>query len=285
MTPDQKIRVEQAAGSRVVHLSPLTGGCLAEVLRADLEDGRSLAVKAGKKADRLDIEGRSLHTLGEGGGLPVPQVYLNDPDLLVMALLPNDGRLDAAAQEDAARLIAALHSTPQEFYGYTEDTRIGPLTQPNTRSKQWISFFRDQRLLYMGRVALERGGLSAPVYSDLERMAARLDSLIDEPAYPSLLHGDLWAGNVLTSDGRIMGFIDPAIYQGDAEMDLAFSTLFGTFGDRFFDAYRAIRPFDYAGFMDVRRDVYNLYPLLVHAALFGGGYANSVSRIIRRVVG
>jgi len=258
---------------------------LAEVLRADLADGRSVVVKAGRDSDRLDIEGRSLRTLGEDGGLPVPRLYLIDPDLLVMEHLPNAGGLDAAAQRDAAGLIAALHAKPGDGYGYGEDTRIGPLHQPNPPADKWVPFYRDHRLLFMGRVAMERGGLSAAGYAALERLAGRLESLIGEPEHPSLLHGDLWTGNVLASGGRITGFIDPAIYHGDAEMDLAFSTLFGTFGDAFFNAYREIRPFDYAGFLDVRRDLYNLYPLLVHTALFGGGYANSVARIVQRFTG
>lgn len=285
MTPDQKKRCEKAVGAAVDRLSALSGGCLAEVLRADLADGRTVVVKAGAEADRLDIEGRSLQSLGKAGGLPVPALFLVAPDLLVMEYLPNDGGLNGAAQVDAARHVAALHDVPRDGFGYAEDTRIGPLHQINTRSAQWIPYFRDCRLLAMGRVALERGGLGAGAFAELETLAGRLDTLIDEPAHPSLLHGDLWTGNVLASKGRISGFIDPAVYHGDAEMDLAFSTLFGTFGDAFFDAYREIRPFDYKGFLEVRRDLYNLYPLLVHAALFGGGYANSVMRIIRRFVG
>ena len=258
---------------------------MAEVLRADLANGSSVVVKAGRESDRLDIEGRSLRALNEDGGLPVPRLYLIDPDLLVMEHLPNDGGLDAAAQRDAAGHIAALHAKPSDGYGYDEDTRIGPLHQPNPAADKWVPFFRDHRLLFMGQVAMERGGLSAANYAALERLAGRLDSLIGEPDHPSLLHGDLWTGNVLTSGGRITGFIDPAIYHGDAEMDLAFSTLFGTFGEDFFDAYREIRPFDYTGFLEVRRDLYNLYPLLVHTALFGAGYANSVARIVHRFIG
>ncbi len=252
--------------------------------RADLADGRAIVVKAGQESDRLDIEGRSLRTLGEDGGLPVPNLYLIAEDLLVMALVPNDGILNAEAQKEAAGHVAALHRRPRNGYGFHEDTRIGPLVQVNTVSEQWVPFFRDHRLLAMGRVAMERGGLSKQTFGEVERLAARLDTLIGEPAHPSLLHGDLWTGNVLASGGSITGFIDPAIYHGDAEMDLAFSTLFGTFGESFFDAYREIRPFDYAGFLDARRDLYNLYPLLVHAALFGGGYASSVARIVRRFI-
>lgn len=254
-------------------------------MRADLDDGRAIVIKAGVARDQLDIEGRSVETLGRVGGLPVPHVFLSEPDLLVMSCLPNDGRLTASAQIDAAQYVSGLHAVPQEGYGFGEDTRIGPLRQKNPTSKEWVPFFREHRLLAMGRVALDRGRMTAGGFSQLETLAARLDGLIDEPAHPSLLHGDMWTGNVLAANGQITGFIDPAVYHGDSEMDLAFSTLFGTFGDDFFDAYREARPFDYAGFLEARRDLYNLYPLLVHTALFGGSYADAVACITRRFVG
>jgi fructosamine-3-kinase len=117
--------------------------------------------------------------------------------------------------------------------------------------------------------------------SRLERFCGRLERYIDAPAAPSLVHGDLWGGNILVKAGRIAAFLDPAIYYADAEIELAFTTLFGTFGEAFFERYRerrAIAP----GFFEARRDIYNLYPLLVHTRLFGGHYAASVDGILRR---
>ena len=283
--PAHRDRVETALGAAVDRAGPLAGGCIAEVLLVDLLDGRSVVVKIGGPRDRLDIEGRSLTALREVGGLPTPQVHLAEPDLLIMALLPSGGGLSAAAQRHAADLIANLHETRGEAFGFEEDTRIGPLHQPNPRTESWVGFFRDRRLLYMGKVALDRGRLGGSDYADIERLAGRLERLIGEPDHPSLLHGDLWTGNVLAADDRISGFIDPAVYYGDPEMDLAFSTLFGTFGDVFFERYREHRSFDLAGFLEVRRDLYNLYPLLVHTALFGGGYGASAMRIVRRFAG
>lgn len=285
MTPEQRNRVEAALKSPVLGSNPLSGGCIADVQRVSLANGRVFVVKTGTVTDRLDIEGRSLTCLRSVGGLPTPTVWLMDADLLVMDWLPNDGGLSGTVQEDAASHIARLHDATSVAFGLDEDTRIGPLHQPNPRTDRWIEFFRDQRLRHMGQAALASGNFSAADFDALERLAARLDSLIDEPDRPALLHGDLWTGNVLSSGGRITGFIDPAIYYGHPEMDLAFSTLFGTFGDPFFQRYRELRPFDYSGFMDARRDLYNLYPLLVHTVLFGGGYGNSVSRIVRRFVG
>lgn len=112
-------------------------------------------------------------------------------------------------------------------------------------------------------------------------LAARLEELIGEPARPSLLHGDLWTGNLLVASARVVGVVDPAIYHGHPEIELAFGTLFGTFGEPFFRRYREVRGLE-PGFLEERRHLYNLYPLLVHVRLFGGGYAGAVERTLAR---
>ena len=107
---------------------------------------------------------------------------------------------------------------------------IGPLPQPNPQMDRWIPFFRDHRLLAMARAAQAEGKLPAQLLIRLERLAERLDTYLSEPRHPSLLHGDLWTGNVLVRGQRIAGFVDPAIYCGHPEIELAFTTMFGTFG-------------------------------------------------------
>jgi fructosamine-3-kinase len=134
----------------------------------------------------------------------------------------------------------------------------------------------------MAREALDAGRLPARTMNRIEALAARLERWIDEPAAPSLIHGDLWTGNVLCRAGRIAGFVDPAIHYADAEIELAFSTLFGTFGEPFFASYQRRRPLR-PGFFEARRDLYNLYPLLVHVRLFGGPYLGSVERTLARL--
>ena len=172
--------------------------------------------------------------------------------------------------------MAKFHNITAEHFGFDWDTLIGPLAQPNPKSRHWIPFFRDQRLLYMARLAQQSGRLPAALVERLHRLAEQLPTLLLEPDQPSLIHGDLWTGNVLCSGNRISAFIDPALYFGHAEMDLAYSTLFATFGDAFFDAYQELRPLQ-PGFFEGRRDLYNLYPLLVHVRLFGGAYVSQVN--------
>jgi len=237
----------------------------------------------GGSAPSLETEAYMLRYLWENSPLPVPEVLYSDPTLLVMTYLENGGGLSPRAEADAADHIAALHDVEGRHYGFEEDTLIGPLEQPNPLTSNWTDFFRDERLLYMADEAGRSGRLDAGMRDKIERLAAKLESLIGEPPHPSLLHGDLWTGNVLVDGDKIAGFVDPAIYWGHPEMDLAFSTLFGTFGKPFFDRYAAQRPIA-PGFFETRRDLYNLYPLLVHVRLFGGSYAAQVDRIVSRFV-
>ena len=146
-------------------------------------------------------------------------------------------------------------------------------------------YYHSEKLLLMEFV--EGGGNlsvaeehAAELRARLEKLAGKLDELLVEPEHPSLIHGDVWGGNVLARGDRIAAFLDPAIYHADPDVELAFIALFDTFGERFFRRYgelREVRP----GFFEARRHLYNLYPLLVHVYFFGGGYVRRVDDTLR----
>ena len=274
-------RIRAVTGSPVERIEALGGGCVGDVFRADLADGRRLVAKTGGAGGGLAIEGFMLGRLAELSALPVPAVIHVEDTLLLMDYIEAAGGIDEAAQIHAAGLLAALHAIKGDAFGFERDTLIGGLPQPNPPTARWLPFFRDRRLLYMGGQAAKAGRLPARLMSRLETLAGRLDRWITEPAHPSLLHGDLWTGNILVNRGRVVGFIDPALYYGDAEIELAFGTLFGTFGRPFFERYGELRPLN-PGFFEERRDLYNLYPLLVHVRLFGGSYVGSVEATLDR---
>jgi len=265
---------------RVASARRFADGNTTELWLIDLADSRRVVAKHG---NGLTLEGAMLRHLAANSRLPVPELFHADDTFLVMSWIEQDGSLTASAQEHAAELIADLHGVGADHYGFTFDTLIGPLHQPNPESSDWIAFFRDHRLMHMARLALEENRIDSGLMAGIERLAELLPDLIGEPAPPSLIHGDLWGGNVLACRGRIAGFIDPAIYHADPEIELAFSTLFGTFGEPFFRRYTELRPIQ-PGFFEVRRDLYNLYPLLVHVRLFGGSYQRQVARIVSRFV-
>lgn len=274
-------RIEKITGSRPERVKPLAGGNVGEVYRVDLADGRELVAKAGHAGGGLAIEGYMLRRLAELSELPVPAVLHADDTLLLMDYIEAGGRLDDGAQRHAAELLAALHEVRREAFGFERDTLIGGLPQPNPPTARWLDFFRDRRLLHMAREALRAKRLPGHLMARIETLAGRLGTWIAEPAFPALLHGDLWGGNILAYRGRVVGFVDPAIYYGDPEIELAFGTLFGTFGPPFFARYGELRPIR-EGFFEERRDLYNLYPLLVHVRLFGGSYVGAVERTLTR---
>lgn len=277
-----KGQIEDVLGMIPLRLNRLSGGCIGEVYRVELADGRTVVAKvADGTGATLAIEGYMLRYLREHSRLPVPEVYHSADTLLLMECLEGDSELDFGAQEHAAELLADLHAVRGEAFGLDRDTLIGGLHQPNPRYEAWIPFFREQRLLHMGQEAAQVGRLPVSVLGRLERLAGQLEQWLIEPAYPALIHGDMWTTNILAQDGMITGFLDPAIYYAHPEVELAFSTLFGTFGQPFFTPYHQLRPIE-AGFFEVRRDLYNLYPLLVHVRLFGGGYVGAVDQILRK---
>ena len=274
--------VEAHLGERLRSVRPLGGGCIGEVYMAELEDGTPLVAKVDRAGEaHLDREAYMLRYLRERTGLPVPEVFHGSETLLLMEFVEGNNRFSRGAERHAAELLAALHGVTADAYGHERDTLIGSLDQPNPWTGDWVGFFRERRLLYAARVAHEAGRLPAEDLGRVERLAERLGDLIGETNPPALIHGDAWRGNVLAKGDRISAFLDPAIYHADPEIELAFINLFNSFGDAFMQRYAELRPIR-DGYFETRRDLYNLYPLLIHAYYFGGGYLGSVRRVLDR---
>jgi fructosamine-3-kinase len=274
--------VEGILGERLRSARPMGGGCIGEVYKVDLEDGTPLVAKVDRDGEsHLEREAYMLRYLREKSDLPVPEVYHGSETLLLMEFVEGSSRFTEGAERHAAELLAALHGITAGTYGHERDTLIGSLDQPNPQTEDWVEFFREHRLLYLARVAHEAGRLPAEDLSRVERLAESLGDLIGEPNLPALIHGDVWSANVLAKGDRITAFLDPALYYADPEIELAFISLFNSFGSAFLEHYAEIRGID-RRFFETRRDLYNLYPLLVHVYFFGGGYLDSVRNTLAR---
>ena len=269
-------------GERLRSVRPQGGGCIGEVYRAEMEDGTLLVAKVDRGGEsHLDREAYMLRYLREKTDLPVPEVFHGSETLLLMEFVEGTNRFSDEAERHAAELLADLHGITADAYGHERDTLIGSLDQPNPWTEDWVEFFRERRLLYAARAANGAGRLPEEDLDRVGRLAERLEDLVEEPNPPALVHGVAWRGNVLAKDGRISAFLDPAIYHADPEIELAFISLFDSFGEAFMRRYDEIRPIR-DGFFETRRDLYNLYPLLIHTYYFGGGYLGSVQRILGR---
>lgn len=279
IAPGVQAEIEKEMRARIVSIAPLSAANNAQIYRLGLEGMRTLVAKVAERG--LDTEAWMLRYLAEKTQLPVPRVMYSNEHVIVMEFVETHYTIDDAGQRHAAELLAALHAIKAEMYGLERDTLIGALRQPNRQGRDWPAFFAEQRLLYMGREAHREGKIDAKAMKQVEKLAARLPGILKGAAPPSLVHGDVWSGNVLACRGRIAAFLDPAIYYADPEAELAFIRLFNTFGEAFFRRYHEISPFR-PGFFEERADVYNLYPLLVHTRLFGASYARKAVRLLEK---
>lgn len=175
--------------------------------------------------------------------------------------------------------LARLHQTKTETFGLDEDNYIGSLPQRNHRHKRWDSFFIEERINPQLKMAVDSGKMDVEILSNWGQLSSQLKNLLP-PCEPSLLHGDLWSGNYLFNAAGKAVLIDPAIYYGHPEMDLAFSKMFGGFSQDFYNGYESVQPLEPD--FDDRKDIYNLYPLLVHVNLFGGGYINQAVQFLKQ---
>lgn len=175
--------------------------------------------------------------------------------------------------------LAALHGNSADSFGLDHHNFIGSLPQRNDQRQSWSVFFAEMRLFPQARLAVTNRNVPHTLISKTEKLSAKLEQLFPNER-PALLHGDLWSGNFLCNSDRNPVLIDPAVYFGHREMDLAMTRLFGGFSPIFYDAYNSCFPLEY-GWQE-RTDLCNLYPLLVHVNLFGGGYLTQVEQILRR---
>jgi len=235
-------------------------------------------------------EAEGLALLRKTGAVAVPETHYagdipgQDGGMIVLEWI-EPGPPRRAADEALGRGIAELHRrrSPCGRFGLQNDNYIGLLPQPNGWCDTWTDFYLRNRLLPMTRLAEERGRLPAGRRKRLARLADSLDRWIPANTEPSLLHGDLWHGNWIAGNGGLPYLIDPAVFFGDREYEMAFTELFGGFSSRFYAAYEEIYPLspDYAE----RRPLYQLYYLLVHLILFGESYGAAVDRVLIRYVG
>jgi len=257
---------------RLAAPAPVGGGCINQAFGVDSDRGRFFVkLNDASGLDMFAAEAEGLRELGRAQGLRVPQPVCEgvsgDQAFLVMEWLDFGGRGSAAELGEG---LAAMHRITAERFGWRRDNTIGSTPQPNTQEDDWLTFWREHRLGFQLDLAARKGAGSRTRALG-ERLLEALPALLagHEPE-PSLLHGDLWSGNYAFTRAGEPALFDPAVYYGDREADLAMTELFGGFGADFHAAYRNTWPLD-AGYA-VRKTLYNLYHILNHYNLFGGGY-------------
>ena len=288
-----------------VHLErgfPVQGGDINKSYGISLSNGNVLFMKANEKnnVDYFIKESNSLKAIADTKTIATPKVLglgTEDGEEVGYSFLLLDfvelGNLDEKFWEKFAENLSKMHKAetssfiPKEdhekglIFGFYEDNYIGRTKQINTPKKNWIDFFRENRLEPQFKMA--ENHFSSEEIKLVHKLLEKLDSFLVEPEKPSLLHGDLWAGNVMCDTKPQAMLIDPACYVGHPEADIAMTELFGGFSGRFYEAYKStglLQP-NYAD----RRDLYNLYHLLNHLNMFGKSYFSAVKAILEKYVG
>lgn len=221
--------------------------------------------------EMFEAEARGLQILRDAGCMQIPEVLAVDSvgeySFILMEYFPEvEAKPDMF--ENFGRAMAQMHQQSWKAYGLAYSNYIGSLRQTNAARGDWIPFFIEERLEPMLRLAVERKKIDQTFAVSFEKLFKKMDQLIPVEQ-PALLHGDLWAGNFIPR-GECVALIDPAVYYGHREADIAMSLLFGGFSQGFYDAYNEIYPLE-SGWKE-RIELFNLYPILVHVNLFGSQY-------------
>lgn len=270
----------EVLGSAVTGKHRVTGGDICDAWRITLDDGRCVFAKEHSAGGAMfDAEAFGLQWLAEANALRTPRVLHASPQALVLEFVETGPR-GPSFDEALGRGLARLHAHQPPHFGLPREGVMASLPQDNSAEPNWAAFYGARRLSPMLALCVERGRLPAETHHELDALLRVLPDRIGPPEPPARLHGDLWSGNVMVDHRGEPVLVDPAVYGGHREVDLAMMRLFGGFSPATFAAYEELTPLA-PGHHD-RIELLQLYPVLVHAALFGGQYGATARLTIAR---
>lgn len=277
--------IEDKTGIGITGSKNLSGGCISDAYMLTTIEGKNLFLKFNDNMpdDFFVKEANGLLELSKPGSIIIPQVIMSERNFIVTGFI-KQGNPHKNFFREFGFQFAELHKTTSDSFGFYEDNFIGSTVQLNipdeNQKKDWINFYFDKRLLFQLRLAEKNGYADSELRSSFIQLEKRMNSILggaDEK--PSLLHGDLWSGNFMTNEEGKACLIDPAVYYGNREADLAMTKLFGGFTTDFYSSYNETYPLteDY----HYRENIYKLYHVLNHLNLFGGSYYYQAVNLIR----
>jgi len=278
--------IAESAGKllRLKNISPISGGCINQCFKIEGIDSSCVFLKKNRNSflPFIKAEAHALREIKATCTVQVPQVISygesESSSFLVLEFL-TEGTASRNGQYQLGEQLAQMHLKPKDYFGWEQDNCIGATPQPNPSSTDWISFYRDHRLLHQFNLAEKKGRTFDGKVNLLNNLKG---FFVGYSPHPSLLHGDLWGGNTGYTQMGTPFIFDPATYYGDRETDLAFTYMFGGFDSSFYQGYEQVYPL-HKGFQ-TRKILYNLYHELNHFNLFGGGYANSAQSSINQLL-
>lgn len=275
--------LEALMGVQLQNISPVAGGDIARsyLLQTSSERLFCKYLRDQQALDMFQCERDGLEAIRASGIINAPEVYYCekvDAGVVLLMEYVESRRPTASDMSDFGTQLALMHKEAAAEFGWVTDNYIGSLKQPNKRHRHWVDFYVEERLEPQLLMAGVKGLLSEAEIPSRRAMKKTMNEIVSD-AEPGLLHGDLWSGNYLISTEGVPYLIDPAVYFGHNEIDIAMSRLFGGFQHSFYQAYEKVLPSH--GAVDDRIKVYQLYYLLVHLNLFGGSYYTGVKAILK----
>ncbi len=280
-----KNKIEDIISDKIVTSSSLGGGCINDAQMLKTQSGKKFFIKTNSylPSDTFIKEAHSLIEIASSNSIKVPEVIAVDNDFILLEFIITGNRIKNFF-EKFGRKFAEMHKYYSNDFGFYENNYIGSNPQINIAGNEeknnWVKFYFNKRLLYQIRLAEKNGYLTHELNKAFLLLENKIESIFDgHIVKPSLLHGDLWGGNYMIDQNGEASLIDPAVYYGDREADLAMTKLFGGFGYEFYQAYNEAYPLD-AGY-EFRENIYKLYHILNHLNLFGTGYYRQALELIK----
>ena len=287
MNPDLKSRLEKIFSEPIKSTSSISGGCIADSRKLQFESGKVYFLKQlrGSSPGGFDADEVGLKELRKSSTVNVPEVIRKGPEFLLLQWIEEGFSRTSSSMEMLGIQFAEMHRFRGKKFGFSEDNYLGGSPQLNKPSKEgsqnWAVFYAENRLEIQTSLAVKNGYATSELRNLMENLIKKFPDFISgTEEEPSLMHGDLWSGNYLIDKNGIPWLIDPAVYYGHREADLAMTSLFGGFSNSFYSAYKSTYPIE-SGYAD-REPLYHLYHLLNHLNLFGTGYYSQVISILRR---
>lgn len=269
-----KRKIENTIGCRITETRSLSGGCINEAYKITSENGITYFLKVNKPSKMFFTEANGLKELRKSGTVNVPEVFAADDDFILTEYV-EQGNYTWNFFDKFGHQFAMMHKFTNSEFGFFENNFIGSTPQINIpgddEKNNWIKFYFNKRLMYQFKLAEKNGYADHSLRNAFKNIENKIENILSgSENLPSLLHGDLWGGNFLCKKNGDAYIIDPAVYYGNREADLAMTKLFGGFSKDFYDSYRNTYPLP-DGY-DYRENIYKLYHILNHLNLFGSGY-------------
>ncbi|MBI5663088.1 MAG: fructosamine kinase family protein [Ignavibacterium album] len=268
--------IEKKLQCKIVSSRSVGGGCINDAQTITTSDNRQYFLKMNLNSanDMFFKEANGLLELKKASAIRVPEVILVDTNFILLEQI-NTGRKSKTFDEDFGRSFANLHQFTSEHFGFYEDNYIGSTPQKNIpdndEKNNWIKFYFNKRLLFQYKLLEKNGYADSAIKRRISLLENKIENILEgSENIPSLLHGDLWSGNYLVDENGNACLIDPAVYYGNREADLAMTKLFGGFSSVFYKSYQEVFPLP-DGY-EYRENIYKLYHIMNHLNLFGGGY-------------